>query len=57
MKLYILRPTYDHFYLEEYFYETYDERYEYTKGINLSMIFEESELDSAIDKLIIANGD
>ena len=57
MKIYILRPTYDHFYLEEYYYDTHEERYEYTKDISPRLVFEEDELDLAIDKLIIANWD
>ena len=57
MKIYILKPTYDHFYLEEYYYNSYEERYEYTKNISPSLIFEEEDLDLAIDKLMIANRD
>ena len=57
MKIYILKPTYDKFFLEEYYYDNYEQRYEYTKDVSPSLIFEESELDRAIDKLIIANMD
>jgi hypothetical protein len=57
MKIYILKPTYDHLYLEEYEYETHEERYEYTKDISPGLIFEEKDLDLAIDKLILANMD
>lgn len=57
MKIYILKPTYDKFFLEEYYYNDYNQRYEYTKDISPSLIFEESELDMAIDKLMIANMD
>ena len=57
MKIYILKPTYDQFYLEEYHYESYEQRYEYTKNISPSLIFEESQLDLAIDKLMLANRD
>ena len=57
MKIYILKPTYDHLYLEEYEYETHEERYEYTKNISPGLIFEEKDLDLAIDKLILANMD
>lgn len=57
MKIYILKPTYDHFYLEEYHYDSHEERYEYTKNISPSLIFEEEDLDLAIDKLMMANRD
>lgn len=57
MKIYILKPTYDQFFLEEYHYESYEQRYEYTKNISPSLIFEESQLDLAIDKLMLANRD
>lgn len=57
MKIYILKPTYDHFYLEEYYYDSHEERYEYTKNISPSLIFEEEDLDLAIDKLMMANRD
>lgn len=57
MKIYILKPTYDHFYLEEYYYDSHEERYEYTKDISPSLIFEEKDLDLAIDKLMMANRD
>lgn len=57
MKIYILKPTYDHFYLEEYTYNTHEERCEYTKNISPNLIFEEDELDNAIDKLMLANRD
>ena len=56
-KVYILQPSCDHFYLEEFYYESYQERYEKTKDVNPRFIFEESELDLAIDKLILANRD
>ena len=56
-KIYILQPSYDHFYLEEYYYNSYQERYEKTKNINPGFIFEESQIDIAIDKLILANRD
>lgn len=57
MKIYILKPTYDQFFLEEYHYESHEQRYEYTRNISPSLIFEESELDLAIDKLMLANRD
>ena len=56
-KVYILQTSCDHFYLEEFYYESYQERYKKTKDINPRFIFEESELDLAIDKLILGNRD
>ena len=56
-KIYILQPSYDHFYLEEYYYNSYQERYEKTKDINPRFIFEENEFYLAIDKLKLANRD
>lgn len=55
MKIFILKPTLDLFYLEEFEYETYQQRYEKTKDIDPKLIFEESEIDKAIDKLIDLN--
>lgn len=55
MKIFILQPSHDLFYLEEFYYDTYEQRYEKTKGISPSRIFEESEIDRAIDKLVELN--
>ena len=55
MKIFILQPTADIFYLEEFYYDTYEERYEKTKEIAPSRIFEESEIDKAIDRLVELN--
>jgi hypothetical protein len=41
--------------MEEFYYNTYQERYEKTKGIKPSRIFEESQLDQAISKLVELN--
>lgn len=50
-KLFIIRFSDDLLYLEEFNYDTYEQRYQYTKDIDLSMIFEESELDRAYEIL------
>ena len=54
-KMFILQCSDDLFYLEEFEYTTYQERYEKTKDIAPSRIFEESEIDKAIDKLVELN--
>lgn len=43
------------FFLEEFEYNTYQERYEKTKGISPTRIFEESQIDEAIAKLVDLN--
>lgn len=55
MKIFILQPKSDLFCLEEFYYNTYQERYEKTKDISPTRIFEESELDKAIAKLVDLN--
>lgn len=55
MKIFILQCGGDLFYLEEFYYNTYQERYEKTKDIAPTRIFEESEIDKAIDKLVDLN--
>jgi len=55
MKIFILQCSDDLFYLEEFYYKSYQERYEKTKGISVNRIFEESEIDKAIDKLADLN--
>lgn len=54
-KIFILQPKYDLFCLEEFYYDTYQQRYEKTKDINPNRIFEENELDRAIKKLVDLN--
>ena len=55
MKIFILQTNADMFYLEEFYYNTYQERYEKTKDISPSRIFEESEIEKAISKLVDLN--
>ena len=55
MKIFILQTNADMFYLEEFYYNTYQERYEKTKHISPSRIFEESEIEKAISKLVDLN--
>ena len=55
MKIYIIQCNNDNFYMEEFYYDTYDERYEKTKGISPTRVFEESEIDKAISKLVDLN--
>ena len=55
MKIYILQCNNDNFYMEEFYYNTYQERYEKTKDVPPSRIFEESEIDRAIDRLVDLN--
>lgn len=55
MKIFILQCGGDLFYLEEFYYNTYQERYEKTKDISPTRIFEESEIDKAINKLVDLN--
>lgn len=55
MKIFILQNNNDNFYLEEFYYTTHEERYQKTKGININRIFEESEIDKAIAKLVDLN--
>lgn len=55
MKIFILQPKSDLFCLEEFYYNTYQERYEKTKDISPTRIFEESEIDKAIAKLVDLN--
>ena len=54
-KIFILQCSDDLFYMEEFYYDTYQERYEKTKEIAPSRIFEESEIDKAIDRLVELN--
>lgn len=54
-KIFIIQCSDDLFYLEEFEYDTYDERYNKTKDISPSRIFEESEIDIAIDRLVDLN--
>lgn len=55
MKIFILQCSDDLFYMEEFEYSTYEERYEKTKDIAPTRIFEESEIDKAIAKLVDLN--
>ena len=41
--------------MEEFYYNTYQERYEKTKGISSTRIFEESQIEQAINKLVDLN--
>lgn len=54
-KIFILQCSDDLFYLEEFYYNTYQERYEKTKGIPPTRIFEENEIDKAMAKLVDLN--
>lgn len=54
-KIYILQCNNDNFYMEEFYYNTYQERYEKTKDISPTRVFEESEIDKAISKLADLN--
>lgn len=54
-KIYILQCSGDLFYMEEFEYSSYEERYEKTKDISPTRIFEESEIDKAIDRLYELN--
>ena len=54
-KIFIIQYNNDNFYLEEFYYDTYEERYEKTKEIAPSRIFEESQIDQAIAKLVDLN--
>ena len=54
-KIFIIQYSNDLFYLEEFYYDTYEQRYEKTKEISPSRIFEESEIDKAIDRLVELN--
>ena len=55
MKAYIVKPHYDLFSLEEIEYQTHEEFYEKTKDIPAKLIFQESEIDLAIKKLVDLN--
>jgi hypothetical protein len=55
MKIFILQCSDDLFYMEEFEYSTHEERYEKTKDISPTRIFEESEIDKAIAKLVDLN--
>lgn len=50
-KIFILRFSDSLAYLEEFRYNTHDERYEATKDIRPEHIFEESELLDAYEKI------
>lgn len=55
MKIYIIKFSSDCAYLEEFYYTEHEERYQKTKGIPVERIFEESEIDRAIAKLVDLN--
>lgn len=55
MKIFIIQCSDDLFYLEEFEYDTYDERYNKTKDIAPSRIFEESQVNKAINRLVDLN--
>lgn len=55
MKIFIVQNNDDMFYLEEFYYNTYQERYEKTKGVTPARIFEESEIEDAIKLLVDLN--
>lgn len=55
MKIFIIQNNDDNFYLEEFYYKTYQERYEKTKDITPTRIFEESQIDEAVAKLVDLN--
>jgi hypothetical protein len=55
MKIFVLRPNWDMFSLEEIEYQTHEERYQATKGIDPKFIFEEKDIDKAIAKLVDLN--
>lgn len=55
MRVFILQNNEDMFYLEEFCYDSYQERYEKTKGIPPTRIFEENEIDKAMAKLVDLN--
>lgn len=55
MKIFIIQNNDDNFYLEEFYYNTYQERYEKTKDITLTRIYEESQIDEAVAKLVDLN--
>ena len=55
MKIYILRFSDDAAYLEERQYSSYNDRYEYTKNVANEKIFEESQLDKAMELIYRLN--
>lgn len=55
MKIFIIQCSDDLFYLEEFEYDTYEERYNKTKDISPSRIFEESQVNKAINRLVDLN--
>lgn len=55
MKIFIIQCSDDLFYLEEFEYDTYEERYNKTKDIAPSRIFEESQVNKAINRLVDLN--
>lgn len=55
MKIFIVQNDNEAFYLEEFYYNTYQERYEKTKGVTPARIFEESEIEDAIKLLVDLN--
>ncbi len=55
MKLYIIRFSDDLAYLEEKECSNYQERYEFTKNVLPERVFEETQLDEALDKVYQLN--